>query len=169
MNEVDKINHQDVLDEFEEDAQENMYLSFSLNQEEYGIDIRHVNEVVGLKKITQVPDMPEFVRGVINLRGQLIPLIDVRLRFKMGARDYDDRTCIVVVNIDQRAVGLIVDQVRDVLQIPSEHVDPPPKLRKRDTGRFISGIGKVGDSVKILLDTRYLLSEEDLEQASAMR
>lgn len=155
-----------LLENFvEEETQEGQYLTFNISGQEYGIDISHVTEIIGIQKITTLPDLPEFVKGVINLRGRVIPVVDIRLRFGMSERDHDERTCIIVVNIDETSVGLVVDTVSEVMNIPEENIEPPPKVNKKiDGNRFVYGLGKVGDEVKILLDTQKLLFEEELEK-----
>ncbi len=150
----------DLLDEDYdegEDTQEDKFLTFVLNQEEYGIEIRHVTEIIGIQSITELPDMPHYIKGVINLRGKVIPVMDVRLRFGLEERGYDDRTCIIVINIDEQSVGLIVDRVFEVMDIPKSGVEPPPKIKMGESSRFIKGMGKVGDQVKILLNANQLL------------
>ncbi|MEW6771585.1 MAG: chemotaxis protein CheW [Bacillota bacterium] len=144
-----------------EDTQEGKFLTFILGEEEYGIEIRHVTEIIGIQSITEVPDMPAHVKGVINLRGKVIPVMDVRLRFGMPERPYDDRTCIVVINIDGQAVGLVVDRVSEVLDIPKDDIEPPPAVKKGEGSRFIQGMGKVGEEVKILLDAHKLLYDDE--------
>jgi len=143
--------------EEDEDTQEDKYLTFVLNGEEYGIEIRHVTEIIGIQNITVVPDMPHYIKGVINLRGKVIPVMDVRLRFCLEEREYDDRTCIIVINIEEQSVGMIVDRVSEVLDIPKDDVEPPPKVKKGESSRFIKGMGKVDGRVKILLDEYQLL------------
>jgi len=145
-----------------EDTLKNMYLTFRLGNEDYGIEIRYVTEIVGMQKITEVPDMPIFVKGVVNLRGQVIPVLDVRLRFNMQSRDYDERTCIVVVNIAGSQVGLVVDTVNEVRNIDDEQISPPPKTAGADSARYIQGMGKVGESVIILLEGTRLLHENEI-------
>ena len=145
----------------EEDTQKDKYLTFLLANEDYGIEIRYVTEIIGIQRITEVPDMPDFLRGVINLRGKVIPVMDVRTRFGMHCREYDDRTCIVVVDIDGKAMGLVVDRVNEVSNIPATQVEPPPRT-SGDRGRFIQGLGKVGENVKILLDVRRLRQDEEV-------
>jgi purine-binding chemotaxis protein CheW len=154
-----------VEDVTEKNSQEGQFLTFSIANQEYGIDIRHVTEIIGIQKITDLPDLPDFVKGVINLRGKVIPVVDVRLRFGMSERDYDERTCIIVVNIEETSVGLVVDTVSEVMNIPGTNIEPPPKVNKKvDGNRFVHGLGKVEEDVKILLDTQKLLFEEELEQ-----
>jgi purine-binding chemotaxis protein CheW len=148
-------------DEDGEDTQEDKYLTFVIGKEDYGIEIRFVTEIIGIQSITKVPDMPSYVKGVINLRGKVIPVMDVRLRFGVEERPYDDRTCIVVININEQPVGLIVDRVLEVLDIQQGEIEPPPRMRKGRGNRFIQGMGKVGDQVKILLDANKLLFNEE--------
>jgi purine-binding chemotaxis protein CheW len=150
-----------------EDTQKDKYLTFHLAGEDYGIEIRFVIEIIGIQSITDVPDMPSFIRGVINLRGKVIPVMDVRARFSIDARDYDDRTCIIVVNIDGTEVGLVVDEVSEVADIPETSVEPPPKTSKNNGNSYIQGMGKINNDVKILLDVQKLLfSAEMLELAA---
>ncbi len=152
-----------VLEEENSESRTEKYLTFSLGKEEYGIGISDVTEIVGIQNITELPDVPNYVRGIINLRGKVIPVIDVRLRFGMDEKDYDARTCIVVVNIKQVSVGLIVDEVSEVLDINNSQIEPPPKVRRNESQRYLKGLGKVEDLVKILLDVQKLLFEEELE------
>lgn len=142
-----------------EDTLKDKYLTFSLADEDYGIEIRYVIEIIGIQKITKVPNLPIFIKGVINLRGKVIPVMDVRARFALPARDYDERTCIMVVNIDGEAMGLVVDHVNEVADIPEAQVEPPPASGGTQVGQYVSGIGKIDDEVKILLDIKRLISE----------
>ena len=146
----------------DEDAQKDKFLTFLIGEEDYGIAIRHVTEIIGIQKITEVPQLPSHVKGVINLRGNVIPVMDVRLRFNLEERDYDDRTCIVVVNVDDTSVGLVVDAVQEVVDIPADDIQLPPQVSQQVNGGCIQGLGKVGDEVKILLDVEKILYEEDL-------
>ncbi|MDH5297691.1 MAG: chemotaxis protein CheW [Desulfobulbaceae bacterium] len=151
----------------DEDTMKDKYLTFHLAGEDYGIDIAFVTEIIGIQRITEVPDMPAFVKGVINLRGKVIPVMDVRLRFNQPAREYDERTCIIVVDINSAAVGLVVDQVNEVADIPEEMVEPPPRTTKGASSRFLKGMGKVDDQVRILLNVDRLLYTEELTQMDA--
>jgi purine-binding chemotaxis protein CheW len=154
--------------EEEEDTLLGKFLTFPLGNEEYGLKIRYVTEIVGIQKITVVPDMPQFVKGVINLRGKVIPVMDVRLRFKLIEKSYDEQTCIIVVNIRNAAVGLIVDTVSEVISICDDNIDPPPSVKKEDASRFIAGLGKVGDNVIILLDIQQLLYDDQFDAVTAV-
>lgn len=156
----------DDYDEDDEDTQKDKFLTFQVGTEEFGISIRHVTEIIGLQKITDVPDMPGFIKGVINLRGKVIPVMDVRSRFKLESREYDDRTCIVVVNIKDKSVGLVVDRVSEVADIPESQIEPPAQIGSGTASRYIQGMGKIGEEVKILLDVDRLLYEDELESIS---
>jgi len=149
----------------DEDTQKDKYLTFHIGTEDYGIAIANVTEIIGIQSITEIPEMPEYIKGVINLRGKVIPVMDVRTRFKLEPRAYDERTCIIVVEIDGTSVGLVVDTVNEVADIPEDQVEPPPKS-KRKGGSYIQGIGKIGKEVKILLDINKILYEEELETLS---
>lgn len=154
--------HQDNDDLYEdEDTQKDRFLTFHLAGEDYGIAIAHVIEIIGIQKITEVPDMPPFIKGVINLRGSVIPVMDVRIRFNLEPRDYDTRTCIIVVEVKDTKVGLVVDQVNEVADIPENQIEPAPKTGKKSSSRFIQGMGKINDEVKILLRIEELLLDND--------
>ena len=161
----------EMLDDDDEDTQANKYLFFRIDKESYGIGIRHVIEIVELQRISAVPDMPQYVKGVINLRGKVIPAVDLRLRFGMEERPYDDRTCIVVSEIEGVSLGFIVDTVEEVLEIPETQVEPAPRFKTvSGRERYIAGMGKFGESVKILLDVEKLVRDEDVravEKAAA--
>ena len=147
----------------EEDTQKDKYLTFRLADEECAIEIKFVVEIIGIQRITEVPDSEPYVRGVINLRGRIIPVIDVRLRFGLPERPYDERTCIIIVEYEQMMVGLIVDEVSEVMDIPDEQVSDPPKTFKGNKGRYIQGLGRVGEEVKMILEIWTLLSDEQIE------
>lgn len=154
--------------EEEEDTQKGKYLTFSIGNEFYGLEICYVTEIIGLQPITEVPELPEYIRGIINLRGKIIPVMDVRLRFKKSFREYNDRTCIIVVDIQDICVGLIVDAVSEVLSIKDEDIVPPQEL-KAVKNRYIKGIGKVSNEVKLLLDCTKLLHDQELETLTQMQ
>ncbi len=148
----------------EEDTQKGRYLTFSLGKEAYGIEIMYVTEIIGIQAITELPELPEYIRGIINLRGKIIPVMDVRLRFKKEFREYNDRTCIIVVDIEEISIGLIVDSVSEVLTIGEENIVEPPRMGKEPQNRYIKNIGKVGNDVKLLLDCETLFSEMEIEE-----
>ena len=141
-----------------------MFLTFMLGGESYGLAITAVTEIIGFQQITPVPDVPHYVRGIINLRGKVIPVMDVRARFGMDGRDYDARTCIIVVQIRDASVGLIVDTVSEVVDIELSQIEAPPSMGSAAGGGqgFMMGVGKVEDEVKLLLDAGRLLFDDNL-------
>lgn len=164
------VSHDDAMlvDDENEDTQANKYLFFRIGKESYGIGIRFIIEIIELQRISEVPEMPAYVKGVINLRGKVIPIVDLRLRFDLEERTYDDRTCIVVTEIDRVLIGFIVDTVEEVMEIPEDKIEPPPRFKSVSSKeRYISGMGKVGDSVKILIDVEKVVHDEETLSAVA--
>ena len=159
----------DVLNfaEQDEDTLKGKYLIFTMGNELYGMEIRYITEIIGIQPITEVPEMPEYVKGITNLRGKIIPVMDARLRFKKAVREYDDRTCIIVIDTDDVSIGLIVDSVSEVIALRDEDIAPPPEINKGGH-KYIKGIGKAGGSVKLLLDCHRLLADEALDSMRAM-
>ena len=145
---------------------EGKYLTFALGPEEYGLEILKVREIIGYMDITAVPQTPNHVKGVINLRGQVIPVVDLRSKFSMDTADVTDETCIIVVEILQNTrtfnTGIIVDHVQEVLDISGENIEEAPQFGTGIDMDFILGIGKVNNSVKILLDIDKVLVGEKL-------
>jgi len=152
--------------QMEEDTQKDRYLTFIIGSESYGIGVRYVTEITGMQPITGVPELPEYINGIINLRGQIIPVMDVRIRFKKEPKEYTDRTCIIIVNIEHLRMGLIVDRVSEVITIPEQDIVEPPQANLSAGSRYIHKIGKVGSDVTLLLDCKKLLTEEELEDIS---
>jgi len=160
----EEMQDSDFFDETDDEIQENKFLMCKIGDETYGIDIQHVTDIIELQKITEVPDMPEYVRGVINLRGNVIPVIDLRLRFGMESKEYDDRTVITVVNIKDYSIGFIVDTATEVQDIPEKNIDPPPSFQESgEKNKYIAGLGKLEDQVIILLDMEKLVGEKEIE------
>ena len=152
------------LFEQQEDTQHGRYLTFYLDDEIYGIEIEYVTEIIGLQPITKVPEVASYIKGIINLRGKIIPVVDMRLKFGKAPIEYDDRTCIVVVDTDNMTVGLIVDKVSEVMTIGDENVVPPPSYKTGIRNRYLQGIGKVDADVILLLECGKLFDEsEELE------
>ena len=151
---------QQIEEEEEEDTQKNKFLTFKIAKESYAIEIKYVTEIIGIQKITEVPDMPVFIKGVINLRGRIIPVMDVRIRFNMAPKEYDERTCIVVVNVERSSVGFVVDEVSEVVDISENQIEPPPRTHKGEGHKYVQGMGKIGEEVKILIDVAKLLQDE---------
>lgn len=154
-----------INDDMDEDTQKGKFLTFSLENEFFGLEIAFVTEIIGIQPITEIPELPDFVKGIINLRGKIIPVIDVRLRFKKPARKYNDRTCVIVIDIKEISVGLIVDSVSEVLTIPEESIVLPPDI-KAAQNKYIKGIGKVDGNIKLLLDCERLLNEDEIVNCS---
>ncbi|MBP8911604.1 MAG: purine-binding chemotaxis protein CheW [Phycisphaerae bacterium] len=146
-------------------SKEGKYLTFALAHEEYGLEILKVREIIGYIEVTAVPQTPHYVRGVINLRGQVIPVVDLRAKFGMETTEVTDETCIIVVEITlggrKSNTGIVVDRVQEVLDIEADSIEEPPQFGASVNTDFILGMGKVGDSVKILLDIDRVLTGGD--------
>lgn len=140
---------------------EGKYLTFRLDNEEYGLEILKVQEIIGLMQITAVPQTPIYIRGVINLRGKVIPVIDLRLKFGMEAIDDTEHSCVIVVEINGTRVGILVDEVSEVLDIAAANIEPTPPLGHHSAQDYILGMGKIGDRVKILLDLDKVLGDDE--------
>ena len=154
-----------LVEEMTGDNQKGKYMTFRLGEKYYGIGISYVSEIIGLQPVTKVPETEDFIIGLINLRGKILPVIDVRIRFGMEPRDYDDRTCIIVINVDNVSIGLIVDTIAEVVNIADEDIVPPPTISpvSGKTSKYVYGIGKVGADVKMLLDLNKLIAHDDEE------
>ncbi len=146
----------------EDDTLHGRYLTFVLDEECYGIEIRYVTDIIQMQPIATLPGAENYLKGIINLRGEIIPVMDVRLRFGKPALAYNDRTCVIVMRFSDVSIGLIVDCVSEVLQILDEDVSQPPKINGA-SNRFIKGIGKVGQEVKLLLDCEKLIENDKPE------
>ena len=143
-------------------------VTFSIGDEECGVNILKVQEIIRTMEITKVPRAPDFVEGVINLRGKVIPIIDLRRRFGLSARVHDKNTRIIVIEINNVIVGFVVDAVSEVLRIPASTVEPPPPVVAGVDSDYISGVGKLQERLLIMLDLDRLLSSDDLDMLSAM-
>ena len=143
------------------------YLTFRLDQEEYGIDILKVQEIRGYEPPTRVADAPNFIKGVVNLRGTIVPIVDMRLKFNCANAEYNSFTVVIVLNLRQRIVGIVVDSVSDVMELPPENLRPAPDLDSGiDSGAEL-GLGSLGDRMLILLDIERLMSASDMGLVSA--
>ncbi|MCL6589452.1 MAG: chemotaxis protein CheW [Firmicutes bacterium] len=146
-------------------AQPGKYLTFLVGKEEYGIPILKAKEIIKMMDITSIPKTPQFMRGVINLRGKIIPIIDLRLKFRLEAKEYTERTCIIVVelllNHAKRQMGIIVDTVSEVINIPQNDLEPPPQYGTQLETGYLTGMGKVKDKVVLLLDIEKAFSDEE--------
>ncbi len=154
----------ETLIEQQEDTQHGRYLTFNLGEEVFGLEIRYVTEIIGVQPITKMPEVPSYIMGIINLRGKIIPVIDMRLKFNKEPIPYDDRTCIIVIDTEEMAAGLIVDKVSEVMTLNDENVVPPPDHHTGIRNRYMQGIGKADGGVKLLLDCRMLLGSDEARQ-----
>jgi len=146
-------------DLYVDDTTRDQYLTFEVDGEDYGVSISDIKEIISICPITLVPETPEYVEGIINLRGDIIPVIEVRKRFGKPTREYDSHTCIVVIEHNIYTIGLIVDSVKEVMYIDSANVLPPPSAKLSHYNQFVRNIGRVGEEVKLLLDIEKFLNE----------
>jgi purine-binding chemotaxis protein CheW len=147
-------------------AESGKFLTFYLAGEEYGLEILKVHEIMGMLPITRVPRTPEAVRGVINLRGKVIPIVDLRHKFHMP-RDGAEDTCIIVVQVRGVQIGIVVDRVSEVLDIPAADIEPAPEFGADVDTRYLLGLAKAGDRVRLLLDIECVLSGDDVAGLTA--
>lgn len=150
-----------VMDEH--DTQRGKYVTFKSGNEYFGLKIQYVSEIIVYQEITQIPESEDYIKGLINLRGKIIPVIDVRLRFKQEPFEYTDRTCIIVINVKDTVVGLIVEKIAEVVEIKEDNILPKTSIGSADKtqgNKYVYAIGKVGDEVKLLLDPEKLLNDE---------
>ncbi|MCI9571738.1 MAG: purine-binding chemotaxis protein CheW [Lachnospiraceae bacterium] len=145
------------------DTQEGKYMTFKSGSEYFGLEIQYVQQIIQFQAITKIPETEDYIKGLINLRGKIIPVVDVRVRFRQGECEYNDKTCILVITVKDTTVGLIVEQIAEVAEIQKENILPPPTIGRNDKGhnKYVYGIGKVGTSVKLLLDPEKLLYDEE--------
>lgn len=153
------------VDFMKNDVMHGKYLAFKVGNGEYGIEIKYVMEIIGVQDITPVPHTHSYVKGIINLRGTIVPVIDVGLRFGYEEKEYTDRTCTIVLSMDNMNIGLIVDEVQEVLMVGDENIQTPPHAGSEGTkDDFVKNIGRAGGSVKQLLDIHKIFEEEILSE-----
>lgn len=167
MDEISKPTAASVAVTDEHETQKGKYMTFKAGDEYYGLKIQYVNEIISFQDITPVPETEDYIMGLINLRGKIIPVIDVHRRFKKKTFEYNDRTCIIVISVKSTVVGLVVENIAEVVEIQEENILPPPSISRSDKGqnKYVYGIGKVGGSVKLLLDPERLLNDEEQQVA----
>jgi purine-binding chemotaxis protein CheW len=141
---------------------EREFLTFRLGAEEYGVDILKVQEIRGYDAVTRIPDTPDFIKGVVNLRGAIVPVVDLRIKLRLGSAEYNSFTVMVVLNLARRIIGVVVDSVSDVIQLEPEQLHPAPEFGTHVDTRFISGLGTIDQRMLILLDIEKLLSSQDM-------
>ncbi len=154
------------VEEAETDQKLIQLVTFSIGEEEFGVNILQVQEIIRTMDITKVPRSPDFVEGVINLRGKVIPIVDMRSRFGLSSKEHDKYTRIIVIEIEMMIVGFVVDAVSEVLRIPANSVQPPPPVVAGMDADYIDGVGKLDDRLLILLDLDSLLDNEEKEALS---
>ncbi|WP_018132539.1 chemotaxis protein CheW [Effusibacillus pohliae] len=147
---------------------EHKYIVFRLGDEEYGVEVNQVRSIERMQRITRVPNTPAFVKGVINLRGVVTPVIDLRTRFGLGTETYTDTTRIIIVAVNEMEVGLIVDSANDVIDISSDSIEPPPEIVGGVRAAYLEGVAKLQDRLLILLNLEKVLNEEELQQLHVM-
>lgn len=140
----------------------NEFLTFCLGSEEYGIEILKVQEIRGYDAITQIANAPDFIKGVVNLRGIIVPILDMRIKFRLGSANYDQFTVVIILNVAGRVMGIVVDGVSDVISLGSEHVKPAPALGSVIETEFIMGLGTVDERMLILIDIEKMMRSSDM-------
>ena len=140
----------------------NQYLTFLLQEEQFGLDILCVQEIKGYSRVTQIPNMPDYIKGAMNLRGSVVPIIDLRRKFQMPVVDYNKFTVVIVVNMGTKIIGLVVDAVSDVLNVDESNIDAPPDFGDGFDTSFIKGMAKVGDNLITLLNIERLLDIDSI-------
>lgn len=168
-----EVRDDEVVDAFDDDdealTQENKFLTFGIGDEAYGINLLEVVEIIRMMPITPIPQTHHFIKGIINLRGKIIPIMDVRLRFGIKEKDYEERTCIIVVSVEGASMGLIVDHVSEVLEIPENRMENVSGVSASEAQRFVKMVGKMDSGVKIILDTKELIIhlDDDINKQAA--
>lgn len=141
------------------------YLVFSLGSEEYAIDILKVQEIRGYEKVTRINSAPQFIKGVTNLRGVIVPIIDLRIKFNLEKVEYVDETVVIVVNVGARVVGIVVDGVSDVMTLTAEHMKPAPEFTQAMSSDYISGLASLADRMLVIVDIEKLLTSDEMDLA----
>lgn len=151
----------------EDDSQKGMFMTFQIGKEFFGVNISYVNEIIAMQSIAAIPEVEDYVKGLINLRGKILPVIDVRVRFKMEPCEYTDRTCIIVIDVKSTMIGLIVERLADVDTIAEDSIAPPPSLgrKEHEHNKYVYGLARTGDRVTLLLDPEKLIKQDDLVAA----
>ena len=159
-----KMDIPDVI--VEDEIQKEQYMTFKCSDEIYGISIKYVNEIIGLSQITKVPETQDYLIGLINLRGKIIPVIDERIRFGKEPLEYNDRTCVIVIDVKSTVIGLIVDAIDEVAAFAENEITPPPSVSDlaMQAKKYVFGIGRVNGEVKLLLDPDKLINDPEPEK-----
>lgn len=160
--------YDDVLNNGDASEMDGKYLTFWTDGQQFGVPISDVVQIVGVQEITSIPEFPYYAKGVINLRGNIIPIIDVRLRLQKAEKEYDERTCIIVTNINDKSMGFVVDAVNEVTFIASDAVSPPPTIAQEQSSTYLTGIAKTDSGVLLLIDTKRLLGEDEYNESTQL-
>ena len=163
MEESERIGQETVLSA----ELESTYLTFVTDDQLFGIPIAEVVQIIGMQKITEIPEFPVYARGIINLRGEIIPIIDVRTSHCKPFMDYNDRTCIVVTDIQGKYFGFVVDQVDEVTEIPETSITPPPHMGNDVAARYLTGVARIKDKLVLIMDVRKFLGEQEFANLAA--
>ncbi len=150
----------------DEDAQKGKYMTFQIGEECYGIAISYVNEIINnIPAIAAVPEVDDYIKGLINIRGKIVPVVDVKVRFGQEPFEYTDRTCVIVIDVKSTMVGLIVEKVAEVITVDEKEIIPPPSLNQTSNGKekYVFGLVRVGEDVKLLLNPERLIGDEALD------
>lgn len=163
--ELMKKEETDEMEELlEDDSQKGMFMTFQVGKELFGISISYVNEIIAMQPIAPIPEVEDYIKGLINLRGKIIPVIDVRTRFKMEPCEYTDRTCIIVIDVKTTMIGLIVEKLADVDTIAEDSIAPPPSLgrKEHEHNKYVYGLARTRETVTLLLDPEKLIKQDDI-------
>ena len=149
----------------EEDSQKGKFMTFQTGKEFFGISISYVNEIIAMQPIAAIPEVDDYIKGLINLRGKIIPVIDVRVRFKMEPTEYTDGTCSIVIDVKSTKSGLIVERIAEVDTIADDSIVPPPSLgrKEHEHNKYVYGLARTGDVVKLLIDPEKLIRQDDID------
>lgn len=161
-----KEQSEDELEEINSTSEK--FLTFIIDNQFYAFHINDVVEIIGMVDITPVPEFPDYAKGIVNLRGTLIPIIDVRLRFSKNEMDYNERTCIIILNLKGTQVGFIVDTVDEVIDIDKENLSSVPKLSDTKTRKFIEGVGKLTNKIVMIVNAQKMLNDEEIKGLESM-
>ncbi len=158
------VDKQQVYNDLNDAVDTNQYVTFLIGNEVYGVEVLRVQEIIGMTRVTQVPNSMHFMKGVINLRGTVVPVVDMRLRFTMEEKDYDNFTVILIVEVKGTMIGMIVDSVSDVVNIPVKDIQDTPHFSANIRTDYIKGIGRIDEDLVIVLDVDKILSHEEIEK-----
>lgn len=156
--------NEEALESGENSSGQHMFMTFKCGKESFGIEIKYVEEIIQYQSITTIPEVESYIKGLINLRGKIIPVIDIRMRFGQESFEYNDRTCIIVINVNNTVVGLIIESIAEVVTIDDASILPPPSLSHGpEQNKYVYGIGKIQDKVKLLLDPEKLIGDVNID------